>query len=157
MQQPILFFIVFSIAVIMWIGFIRQVVLHIPFGDKPASNGALIALWIVFGIVLPTLSLTAIKLIIEVRADGLYIRYLPFHLQFKRFSFADIKQYKQLNYRTCKRFGGWGLRVNLKGETGYISSGKQGIELMLAYETVVISTDEPEEIIKVMDELKVMS
>lgn len=91
------------------------------------------------------------KLIIEVREDGLYIRYTPFHLHYKKFLYKDIKQYKPINYSPLKRFGGWGFRVNFKGETGYIMSGKQGIELTLKYETVVISTIKSEEIIKGMD------
>ncbi|WP_093726791.1 DUF6141 family protein [Terribacillus halophilus] len=153
-RQPLLLLIVFSIAAIMWIGFIRQVVLGIPVGDKPAPDGVLIVFWIVFGMALPVILPISIKLIIEVHEDGLYIRYTPFHLHYKKFLFKDIKQYKPLNYRTWKRFGGWGFRVNFNGETGYILSGKQGIELTLKYETIVISTDRPEELKKAMDVFK---
>ena len=148
-RQTLLLLIVFSIAAIMWTGFVRQVVLGIPIGDKPAPDGVLIACWIVFGMALPVISLTSIKLIIEVHEDGLYIRYTPFHLHYKKFLFKDIKQYKPLSYRPLERFGGWGFRVNFKGETGYILSG-EGIELTLKYETVVISTDKPEELIEAM-------
>nr|WP_255220746.1 DUF6141 family protein [Terribacillus saccharophilus] len=150
-RQPILWVIVLSVAALMWYGLIRQVVLGFPVGNNPASDAVLILFWIIFGIAFPLIMLKWTKLIVEVREDGLYIRFTPFHLHYKKFLYKDIKHYKTINYSPLKRFGGWGFRVNFKGETGYIMSGKQGIELTLKYETVVISTIKPEKFIKGMD------
>ena len=150
-KQPLLWLLVLSIAALMWYGFIQQVVLGVPFGNNPAPNTVLIIFWIIFGIAFPLIMLKWTKLIVEVREDGLYICFTPFHINYKKFLYKDIEHYKSINYSPLKRFGGWGFRVNFKGETGYIWSGKQGIELTLKYETVVISTLNPEKIKKAMD------
>lgn len=80
-KQPLLWLIVLSVAAIMWYGLIRQVILGLPFGNNPASDAILILFWVIFGIAFPLVMLKWTKLIIEVREDGLYIRYTPFHLQ----------------------------------------------------------------------------
>lgn len=150
-RQPLLWLIVLSIAALTWYGFIRQVVLGLPLGNKASLNAVLIIIWMIFGIAFPLIMLKWTKLILEVHEDGLYIRFTPFHFHFKKFLYKDMERYKSINYSPFKRFGGWGVRVNFKGEMGYIMSGKQGIELTLNYQTVVISTRKPEEIIKGMD------
>ncbi|MFB1098683.1 DUF6141 family protein [Terribacillus sp. JSM ZJ617] len=150
-RQPLLWLIVLSIAAFTWYGFIRQVILGLPFGNKPSSNAVLIIIWTIFGIAFPIIMLKWTKLILEVHEDGLYIRFTPFHFHYKKFLYKDMESYKSINYSPFKRFGGWGFRVNFKGEMGYIMSGKQGIELTLIYQTVVISTYKPDEIIKEMD------
>ncbi|MFP3339622.1 DUF6141 family protein, partial [Micrococcus sp. SIMBA_131] len=64
----------------MWIGFIRQVVMGNPFGSQPGSNIEVIILWIIFGIAFPIVMLGWLRLITEVRDDGVYVRFVPFHL-----------------------------------------------------------------------------
>lgn len=113
----------------------------------------MIILWFIFGIALPIILLFFTKLILEVRDDGLYIRYMPFHFRYKQFLFKDIKHYESIIYSPLKRFGGWGIRINLNGETAYNMNGKQGLELKLRNQTVVIGTQNPNEIKKAMDSL----
>lgn len=67
--------------------------------------------------------------------------------------FKDIKHYESIIYSPLKRFGGWGIRINLNGETAYNMNGKQGLELKLRNQTVVIGTQNPNEIKKAMDSL----
>ncbi|QXE03394.1 hypothetical protein KS242_08700 [Terribacillus sp. DMT04] len=149
--QLIIWIIFLSIAALMWYAFIHQVLLGNPFGSKPASNATVIVFWLIFGLAFPLILLKWTKLIVEVHEDGLYIRFMPFHLEYKKFLYKEIKSYKSIKFSPFTRFGGWGFRVNFKGETGYISSGKQGIELTLKYQTVVISAKNPDELIKAMD------
>ena len=137
-------------AALLWYGFIQQVIFDTPFGDKPAPDGVLIVLWLLFGIVFPVLLLGMMKLIIEVREDGLYIRFVPFHFQYKQYLFKDIYHYENINYSPIKRFGGSGIRFNPKGELGYTMDGKQGIELKLRNQTVVIGSRHPEELKKAL-------
>jgi len=47
-QQIWVWMLILGIATLMWYGFIQQFILDIPFGDKPASNGVLIVLWLFF-------------------------------------------------------------------------------------------------------------
>jgi len=137
----------------MWYGFIQQIIFGIPLGSKPAPDAVLAVLWFIFGIVFPVIMLCLLKLIIEVREDGLYIRFMPFHRQYRPFLYKDIQHYETVIYNPLSRFGGWGIRVNFKGETAYNMSGKQGLELKLRNQTVVIGTQKPEELKAIMDSL----
>ena len=145
---------VLVIAFIMWYGFIQQVFFGIPFGDKPAPDVAMVILWLIFGIAFPITMLGILKLIIEVHEDGLYIRFMPFHIEYRKFLYKDIKQYEPIIYSPFKRFGGWGIRMNFQGETGYILNGKQGLELKFKNQTVVIGTRKPDELKKAMDSIQ---
>ena len=138
-------------VVYMWYWFIKQVIFGVTVGNNPASDAVTIVFWIIFGIVLPVFIIGVIKLVIEVRSDGLYIRFVPFHFKYKQFLFKDIRYYENITYNSLKRFGGWGIRFNLKGETVYSLNGKKGIELKSKYDTVVIGTENPEELRKAMD------
>lgn len=150
-RQLLLWVLVLFVTVIMWYGFIQQIVIGIPFGTKPAPDAVLVALWLVFGVAFPILMLTVVKLIIEVREDGLYVRFMPLHIRYRKFLYTDIEYCEPVTYSPLQRFGGWGIRVNFKGETAYNMYGKQGLELKLSNQTVVIGTQKPIEIIKAMN------
>lgn len=122
-----------------------------PVGNNPASDLVTIIFWVIFGVIFPIMMLGVLKLIIEVRHDGLYIRFVPFHFRYKQFLFKDIREYESITYSPLKRFGGWGVRFNLDGETAYDLNGKEGIELKLKYETIIIGTQKPGELKKAMD------
>lgn len=138
-------------AVFMWYWFIQQIIYGVPLGNNPAPDAVTIIFWLIFGIIFPVFMLGISKLITEVRSDGIYIRFLPFHVQFRQFLFKDIRHYKSITYSPLKRFGGWGIRFNSKGETAYNINGNEGIEIKLTYTTVVIGTQKREEIIKAID------
>lgn len=123
--------IVLFLAAIMWYGFIQQIILGIPFGDKPAPDWMMVAIWVIFGIIFPLVMLVWVKFMIEVREDGLYVKFSPFHFQYRVFLFKDIKHYKLIEYSSLKRFGGWGIRINLEGERLYNLSGNEGLQLTL--------------------------
>ena len=137
----------------MWYGFIQQIFFGIPFGDNPAPDVMMVILWITFGIAFPIIMLGMIKLIIEVRDDGLYIRFMPFHIKYRKFLFKDIQHYEPIIYSPLKRFGGSGIRFNLQGETAYSLNGKHGLELKLRNQTVVIGTQKPHELQKALDSI----
>ncbi|MFD0710497.1 DUF6141 family protein [Paenibacillus sp. GCM10027626] len=152
-RQFLWWLLVLLVTVFMWYGFIQQIILGIPFGSKPAPDAVLVALWFLFGIAFPIIMLRLIKLIIEVRGDGLYIRFIPFHAQYRQFLYKDITHYEPIIYNPLNRFGGWGIRVNFNGETAYIMNGKQGLQLKLRNQTVVIGTQKPKELKKAMDSI----
>ncbi|MFS0784591.1 DUF6141 family protein [Bacillus sp. 1P06AnD] len=143
---------ILAIATLMWYGFIKQVIFGIPFGDKPAPNTVLTILWVIFGIAFPSGLLLGFKLITEVRKDGLYVRFAPFHFQYKSFLFKDIVEYSSITYNSLARFGGWGIRINLNGETAYNMGGSKGIELKLrGNKTVVVGSENPNELMKALN------
>src|SRR5699024_9957964 len=94
------------------------------------------------------------RLIIEVRSNGVYIRFAAFHKSYKSFLFKGIISYKPVVYNTLRRFGGWGIRFNAKGETAYNISGKQGVELQPRNNTVVVGTKDSNELKKAMDSVQ---
>lgn len=123
-RQIWVWLLILLIAGLMWFCFIKQVILGIPVGDRPASEVMLTVLWLIFGIGFPLGLLGFMKLITEVRPEGLYIRYVPFHAQYREFLFKDIIHYKAITYHPLGRFGGWGIRFNMEGERAYTMSGK---------------------------------
>ena len=152
-RQPLLWIFIIALAALFTYGFIQQVILGIPFGNKPASNTFLTILWLVFGVATPLgLLLGLCKLETEVRRDGLYVRFMPFHLHYKAFLFKDMVHYSSITYNSLVRFGGWGIRFNLNGDTAYNIGGNKGIELQLrGNQTVVVGSKNPEEIVKALN------
>ena len=70
-----------------------------------------------------------LKLETEVRSDGLYIRYFPFHINFKRFTAEDLRECYARIYRPILEYGGWGIKCGRKGKA-YNVSGNKGVQLV---------------------------
>jgi hypothetical protein len=72
-----------------------------------------------------------LKLETEVRADGLYIRFVPFHIRFKKFAADDLSECYARQYRPILEYGGWGIRYGLSGRgQAYNVSGNKGVQLV---------------------------
>ncbi|GGH87426.1 hypothetical protein JOD43_003625 [Pullulanibacillus pueri] len=127
------------LSAIFWYGFIQQVVFNRSFGDTPAPNSLLVF----FGLVIP-IGFLSIKMVTQVKAEGLYVRISPFHLRSKVFRFEEIDELEVLEYSPIKRFGGWGIRFNLKGETAYTMRGRKAVKLKTRYGTYFIGSRSPE-------------
>src|SRR5699024_2750943 len=153
-QQVWLWILVLLVVALMWYITIKQIIFGIPVGDNPVPDLLLVIFWLAFGIVFPVFMLWICRLIIEVRSDGIYIRFAPFHKRYKSFLFKDIISYKPVIYNSLKRFGGWGVRFNAKGETAYNISGKEGVELHFRNKTVLIGTQNANELKKAMDSVQ---
>jgi hypothetical protein len=93
-----------------------------------------IVLGFVVGIGVP-IAITALffllKLETEVRPDGIYVRYFPFHIRFKRFRLEDLSEYYARRYKPILEYGGWGIRYSLRNGKAYNTSGNQGVQLIL--------------------------
>jgi hypothetical protein len=72
----------------------------------------------------------ALKLETEVRPDGLYVRFFPYHTRYKKFTGQDLGQYYARQYRPLREYGGWGIRFGPKG-WAYNVSGNGGVQLIL--------------------------
>lgn len=143
---------IMPIALLFWYAFIQQIIFGIPIGSKPAPNAMLIIFWLIFGVIFPAVLIGYVKLITEVRADGIYVRYMPFHLHYRVFSFEDIESVDSIVYEMSD-FGGWGVRMNPKGETAYTMSGKRGIKILHNNQTIVIGTQKPDEFKDAIDSI----
>ena len=71
-----------------------------------------------------------LKLETEVRPDGLYIRFFPAHIHFKRFGAEDLSEYYAREYKPLREYGGWGIRCSLKKGKAYNVSGNKGVQLV---------------------------
>ena len=123
-RQVWIWVIVFALAGLAWYEAVKQLLLHRPMPDIPS-----VISWFIFGIGLPALIFFS-QLIIEVRDDGIYIRFFPFHRTFHRIAFTEVKQIEVRTYRSFKEYGGHGIRYGSKGKA-YTVNGDRGIQIEL--------------------------
>jgi hypothetical protein len=71
-----------------------------------------------------------LKLETEVRPDGLYVRYLPFHIHFKRIDPEELSEYYARQYKPVREYGGWGIRCSFRNGKAYNVSGNKGVQLV---------------------------
>jgi len=104
---------------------------------------------VVCGILVPAgigLLIWVARLDTEVRQDGLYIRYVPFHRHFKRLHVEDLSEYRARTYRPILEYGGWGIRCGWKGRA-YNASGNRGVQLVFRDgRRVLIGSSRPSEL-----------
>lgn len=128
----------------VWYVFILQILQGKKVGTNPAPDVVVIGLWVVLGILFPVLFFT-LNLTTEVRPEGLYIRYFPFHIRFHKISYAEIKRFEARTYSPIRDYGGYGIRYGRKGKA-YNVSGNQGIQLeFMDGKRLLIGTQRPEE------------
>lgn len=144
-----LWLLVFISTSMMWYGAIQQLVFGRPFGENPASDTEMSLLLVIFGVILP-LFMYSLKLITEVRQDGLYIRFYPFHFSYRRYPYESIASYKIRVYSPLKEYGGWGIRYGSKGRA-YNVSGDRGVQLEFNDgKNLLIGSQKPEEMKRCM-------
>ncbi len=138
---------------VSWVAFIQQILLNIPFGTRPAPDIVLVGMWVLFGVVFPITAFSA-GLITEVRENGIYIRYIPFHRQFRTMPFDAIQTYEARMYRPFREYGGWGIRYGSGGKA-YNVSGNRGVQLvLLSGRRILIGSQNPDALINAMDKAK---
>jgi hypothetical protein len=127
-------------------GMYRQLIQGEPWGDKPMSDTELLMTGVLFILIclMAVWLVYVARLITEVHADGLYVRYVPFHRRFQRFTPTDIQAYAVRTYRPLRDYGGWGIRWSRRGKA-YNVSGNRGVELELADgKRLLIGSQQPE-------------
>jgi hypothetical protein len=109
-----------------------------------------IVLGFVVGIGVPiaiTTLFLLLKLETEVRPDGIYVRYFPFHIRFKRFRLEDLSEYYARRYKPIREYGGWGIRYSLRNGKAYNTSGNHGVQLVFTNgKKLLIGSQKPDEL-----------
>ncbi|HEY83004.1 MAG TPA: hypothetical protein G4O01_06955 [Dehalococcoidia bacterium] len=132
-----------SSLISIW-GVVWQIILGRPFGDNPAPDVVLIIIAVVIGLGLPIFFYVA-NLTTEVRDDGVYFRFFPLHLSFRRIGLEDISGFAAQTYRPIRDYGGWGIRYG-RGGKAYNVSGNRGVQLELANGgRILLGSQHPEE------------
>jgi hypothetical protein len=144
-RQPWLWLLIAIIfGVTVW-GFVQQIVLGRPFGQNPAPDTMMMVIALVFGIAFPVLFLAG-NLTVEVRSDGLYYRFFPFHWSFRRISAETLSKHEVHKYRPIRDYGGWGIRYGREGKA-YNVSGDRGVMLELSDGSrLLIGSQKPEDL-----------
>lgn len=127
-----------ALAGIFIIGMYRQIGRGIPFGSDPMPD---LLLWILgpfmimLGCFLIYIFIT-MRLMVTVKEEGLYIRYVPFVK--RRIAFGDIERCEARTYSPLREYGGWGIRggktrraYNVRGNRGVMLFFKNGSSLLI--------------------------
>ena len=128
-------------------GLVTQVFMGITFGDKPMSNGGLIAV-AVFQLIFTVLFFMQI-MITRIDANGIHIKFKPYHRRWKFYPWHEIVDCDVKVYSPMLEYGGWGLRAgayNVSGKVGMLIKFKSRSSLM-------IGTQKPDELKKVLEAL----
>lgn len=147
--HPVFYFIVIISSLSIWVMAFIQIILKIPVGNRPASDNLLLFFLFLFGILFPYIFLN-IKLITEIKPNGLYVKMFPFHLKWQFFPFEKIEKAELVKYSPLKDYGGWGIRYGKSGKA-YNARGNEGIMLYLeGGKKLLIGTQKGEEFINIL-------
>lgn len=116
------------------VAFYSELVLGKPFGENPDSlDSMMITLSIlVFVYILVVFFFRKMKLVTEVRSEGIFYRYPPFILKERKFDLNEIERFEIRKYKPVKDYGGWGIRYGWgKAGRALTVSGKEGLQLYL--------------------------
>ncbi len=133
-------------------GMVQQLVLGKPWGDRPMSDTALIitgSSTILFVVLIAWMFLV-LKMITEVREDGVYIAFVP--ITTRRVGFEEIETCEARTYRPIREFGGWGIKFG-RGGRAFNVSGNRGVQLKLIDGTrFLIGSQRPEPLAAAINE-----
>jgi hypothetical protein len=139
-------------ALFAW-GIYGQVIMGNPMGNNPMSDtGILIGagISVVFTIFMGSLRLTT-----QLREDGIYVRFFPFHRAYRHYPWHTLQHVYVRTYAPLSEFGGWGLRWGWSGSgIAYNVSGNQGLQLKFNDgKKLLIGTRQPQEMEAVLQQL----
>jgi hypothetical protein len=134
---------------------VEQLVRGRVVGDQPMSDLMLMILGPLFILLSAGLLwlMWAARLITEVRDDGIYIRFHPFHRGFRGFLWDEIESFEACTYRPILEYGGWGIRSGSTGRA-YNVSGNRGLQLELGFGLsgrILIGSQRPEELVMAVE------
>lgn len=154
--------ILIGIDIMFIIGTIMQVWFNKSFGNDPMSNKMLI----IFTIFMILFSIVLLSSYLQtcINEKGVYVKYFPFQLKYKYFSWEKIESAKVRSYNPLIEFGGWGIkrtkfrfanfRFRTKNSICYTVSGNKGLELILKNgKKVLIGTHSPNSLEETLDKL----
>jgi hypothetical protein len=134
-------------------GVFKQVIVGQQFGSKPMSN---IGLLVTAGLTwLLTLLFMNLRLETQIRKDGIYVRFFPFHIAFKHYNWDNLTKSYVRQYSAIKEYGGWGLRLGLFGKgAAFNVSGNKGLQLEFTNnKKLLIGTNRPGELTETLNKI----
>lgn len=113
-----------GVAALAW-----YLALHRAWGKYTVTDLVFLFFWVVLGVAAP-LFLIAYRQTTEVRADGIYLKRLPFARMNDVIRFSDFSRYQPRACSPIYSADGWGSAGGSQGKA-YNMGGSQGIELLL--------------------------
>jgi hypothetical protein len=93
-----------------------------------------------------------IRMITQIKEDGIYVNFAPFQPRFVKYEWTNIQTIYIRKYNALVEYRGWGIKTGVMGK-GYIISGDTGLQIILKDGTqVLIGTHRPEEMEAVLQE-----
>jgi hypothetical protein len=86
------------------------------------------------------------KLETQVREEGIYVRFYPFHATFRQFKWKNISKSFVRQYDPIGEFGGWGLRIGPAGKAFNVSGDKALHLEFIDNKVLLIGTKKPDEL-----------
>lgn len=152
-KQWWLWLILIGINGLFLFGVFKQIIIGQQFGDNPMSNaGLLIATGLTIAL---TLLFINFRLDTTIKEDGIYVRFFPFHLKFKHYSWDSLAKSFVRQYSPLTEYGGWGLRLGLFGKgTAFNVSGDKGLQLEFTdNKKLLIGTNKPDELTEILNKI----
>jgi hypothetical protein len=150
-KQVWIWLILLGINGLFLIAIIRQIIGGQPFGNNPMSNTGLLvgmSLSILFTIIMANFRLDTL-----IKKDGIYVRFFPFHLRFKKYPWESLTKSYVREYSPITEYGGWGLRYGFLGKGKvYSILGNKGLQLECkGKKKLLIGTQKPKELKEVLE------
>jgi hypothetical protein len=152
-KQWWLWLILFGINGLFLFGVFKQVFGEQQFGNKPMSNTGLLTATVLT--ILLTLLFINFRLDTQIKKDGIYVRFFPFHIKFKHYAWDSLTKSYVRQYSAITEHGGWGLRLGLFGKrTAYNVSGSKGLQLEFkTNKKLLIGTNKADELTKALNKI----
>ena len=127
-----------------------QIILEKNLGNNSISNVGLVTTTCIT--VFTTVLFLSFRLETQVKNDGIYVRFFPFHLKFKRFPWEVLTKTYVRTYSPVLEYGGWGFRYGgMKKGSAFNVSGNKGLQLEFTdNKKLLIGTNQPEELERVL-------
>ena len=96
-----------------------------------------------------------LKMETEVRSDGLYVRFYPMHIRFRKFTGQDLAEHYSRTYKPIREYGGWGIKCSFIGKgKAYNVSGNKGVQLVLTNgKKLLIGSQKTDELVAAIDQM----
>lgn len=132
----------------------KQLIFKVQVGDHPMSDTSLLLSAV--GIILVSILLFYTRLNTQIKKDGIYLKFFPFHWSYKYYSWDMVDKCYVRTYSPLGEYGGWGIRYGMFGQgMAYNMSGNKGLQLELNNgKKILIGTNKPVELEEVLSKLK---
>lgn len=124
-------------------------------GDESLASMIVLLLVLLAMFIATIILFRYMKLVIEVRSDGLYYKYPPFILKMTSFRKGEIENFKVRTYKPIREFSGWGIKYSWTGAGRAITvKGKTGLQLYLKNgKKVLLGTQRGDALLRAMHKM----